>query len=108
MPDTSLTSKNRWVTPLALLAVVVILVVSLLVGSHYGSFQGTDDAATAAAAQNGSRSWFHPIFAPRSTEVQMGLFALQAALGGGVLGFALGRLSKRHPRPDTPEDAACD
>ena len=36
--------------------------------------------------------WFEPFFQPESGEVESGLFALQAALGGSVLGFAIGAL----------------
>ncbi|MFC7571602.1 hypothetical protein ACFQX8_03525 [Klenkia terrae] len=35
---------------------------------------------------------------PGSSEVESGLFALQAALGGGVLGYVLGRLRGRRSR----------
>ena len=42
------------------------------------------------------------MFSPGSSEVESGLFALQAALGGGVLGYALGRLRSRRTTPAAP------
>lgn len=41
--------------------------------------------------------WFQPILEPASGEIESLLFALQAAAGAGVLGFALGRLTARAP-----------
>ena len=38
--------------------------------------------------------WFEPILEPASGEVESLLFALQAAIGAGVVGFVLGRLTK--------------
>ena len=45
------------------------------------------------------------LFQPSSSEVESGLFALQAALGGTVLGFTIGRLSARR-RSAQPSDEA--
>ena len=36
-----------------------------------------------------------PLFRPGSPELESGLFALQAGLGGILLGFVLGRLTAR-------------
>jgi cobalt/nickel transport protein len=54
------------------------------------------------------RPWFSPVFRPSSGEIESGLFALQAALGAGYFGFALGRLSTRgrRPAPVGPDRAA--
>lgn len=99
--DTSLTNSKKWVTPLLLVLVVVIFVISMVFGSRHTAsgeegFGGTDDAAAEAAEKAGAKPWIQPIFEPNSGEVESGLFALQAALGAGIAGFALGRMSGRH------------
>lgn len=40
--------------------------------------------------------WAQPLFEPPSAEVESLLFALQAALGAGVMGFILGQYRERH------------
>ena len=42
--------------------------------------------------------WFSPIFEPASGEIESLLFALQAALGAGVIGFVLGRMTAKKPK----------
>ncbi|MCB1777313.1 MAG: energy-coupling factor ABC transporter substrate-binding protein [Candidatus Competibacteraceae bacterium] len=77
-----------------LLALVVVLVaVSLVMGSHHegAEFVGTDGQAMemAAALNPDYQPWFDFIWEPPA-EIASGLFALQAALGAGVLGYYLG------------------
>lgn len=95
-----LTSNHKWATPVLLALLVAIFVVSLIVGgrkpaSEGEGFSGTDDAAAQAAEKAGAKEWIKPIFEPNSGEVESGLFALQAALGAGIAGYALGRMSGR-------------
>jgi cobalt/nickel transport protein len=61
------------------------------------AFSGSDDQAELAVEQAdpGYKPWFSPVFEPGSGEVESGLFALQAAVGAGAFGFAMGRLSGR-------------
>ena len=102
---------RRTVVNLGLLAAmlalfVVPLVLHLGVGSTPAgqAYGGTDTAAqgTVERVDPGYRPWFESFFTP-SPEVESGLFALQAALGAGALGFALGRLSaRRGPRAASP------
>ncbi|WP_233557787.1 energy-coupling factor ABC transporter substrate-binding protein [Tessaracoccus antarcticus] len=71
------------------------------------SFAGTDSTVTAILEERGIEPWFTPIFEPGSGEIESGLFALQAALGAGLLGFALGNLhgrsaSRREQAEPTP------
>lgn len=83
----------------ALLAgIVVVLVTSYLLGARSAGgngFAGTDQIVTTQLEDRGVQSWFPGIGGPRSTEIEAGLFALQAAIGAGVLGYVLGFLRGR-------------
>lgn len=94
-------------------ALVVLFGVSFIVGGRHTDpeerFAGTDGAATTQIEESHPdyEPWFQPFFQPESSEVESGLFALQAGLGGVILGFALGGLwGRRHPRPVTPDAPA--
>ena len=90
--------KKSTVNILLALALVVIFGISFVVGGVHTDpeerFAGTDASATSQieAANPDYVPWFQPFFQPESGEVESGLFALQAALGGTVLGFAFGGL----------------
>lgn len=96
--------ENRWVSPLILIAIVLIFAWSFLAAppapEGEKAFGGTDAAVTTQLEDNGHEPWFAPIFEPGSGEIESGLFALQAALGAGVLGYALGNLRGRRVARD--------
>lgn len=78
-------------------AIIAVVAVSFVVGgsaSHDPEerFAGTDDQATSQIEEIDPdyTPWFGHLFEPASGEVEAGLFALQAGLGGTVLGFAIG------------------
>jgi len=81
--------RARYLLLLGTIALVVLPLV--LVKGQYG---GTDDAASraVAASQPGFHPWFEPIWKPPSPEIESLLFALQAALGAGIIGYVLGRI----------------
>lgn len=92
---------------LILLALVVILAAFPLVmikkpapgpdGKEAEIFQGADDQAKDMIAKitPDYRPWFKPIMEPPSGEVETCLFALQAALGAGFLGYWYGCAATR-------------
>ncbi|MGY1820713.1 energy-coupling factor ABC transporter substrate-binding protein [Geodermatophilus sp. SYSU D00079] len=82
-------------TALLVLGVVVLVAVPLLLHAGSSEFGGTDGRATELIEESGYTPWFAPVFSAGSTEVESGLFALQAAAGAGVLGYVLGRLRNR-------------
>lgn len=98
-------TARSWAINLGLLAVAaVIVVVCMTLGAGDGSeesFVGTDTAAVTSIEQSHPdyQPWFQQLFAPPSAEVESGLFALQAALGAGVFGYALGALRRRRSTP---------
>ena len=87
-------------TALLVLAVIALFATPLLLGGD-SEYAGTDSQATELVQESdpGYEPWFESVFSPGSSEVESGLFALQAALGGGVLGYALGRLRSRRATP---------
>ncbi len=78
--------KNNIILGILLLAVLVI---SLVVGTKNGPLEGSDSIATEEITNY--KPWFEPIWEPPSGEIESGIFALQAAIGGVVLGYYIGK-----------------
>lgn len=103
--------RKSTVNLLLVAALVVIFGLSFVIGGLYTDpderFAGTDSSATSQieASNPDYVRWFEPFFQPESGEVESGLFALQAGLGGTVLGFALGALWGRR-RTQAPAQGA--
>lgn len=76
-----------------LLIVAVVLLIALPLAFVHGKFEGSDDQGSAAIASSvqGFKPWAHPIWEPPSPEIESLLFALQAAIGAGVIGYVVGR-----------------
>ena len=41
------------------------------------------------------KPWFSSIYEPESGEIESLLFAVQAAIGAGIVGFVLGRITSK-------------
>ncbi|WP_052060588.1 energy-coupling factor ABC transporter substrate-binding protein [Rhodococcoides fascians] len=99
--------RNIVVNLLIAVAIVLIVVSALVIDSqrsgNHERFVGSDSAATELVEQENPdyKPWFSSIFAPSSGEVESGLFAMQAALGGVILGYCVGAL--RHRRREEAE-----
>ncbi|MFR9675053.1 energy-coupling factor ABC transporter substrate-binding protein [Streptomyces sp. TR06-5] len=97
---------------LLLIAVVVgLAVVPLAIGAGDGAdepFGGADARAQGAIEENAPayEPWFAPVYEPPSGEVASGLFALQAALGGGVVAYYFGLRRGRRQGAAAAEAAA--
>ncbi|MEA3173899.1 MAG: cobalt/nickel transport protein [Gammaproteobacteria bacterium] len=81
--------RNLWL----LLGVIVLAVGPLMFHSETAKFGGSDDQASALISniQPGYHRWAEPLWAPPSSEIESLIFALQAALGAGWLGYYFGR-----------------
>ena len=86
-----------WQKNLILVVLAVLLAAIPLWLLPNAEFGGADDQAEEAIQEINPdyKPWFEPILEPASGEVESLLFALQAAIGAGVVGFALGRITKR-------------
>lgn len=93
-------SKQNWLLALA----VVVLAVTPLVFVR-GEYAGADGQAEGAIKDLNANyePWFNPLFEPPSGEVEGLLFASQAALGAGVVGFVIGLYRGRTERREKNE-----
>ena len=104
--------KRGTVINLLLLAAVAALAVApFAIGAGDGGkdpYTGSDSQAETAITENDPhyKPWFGNLYRPPSGEIESGLFALQAAAGAGVLGYALGvyRTRRRPAADDTAAD----
>jgi cobalt/nickel transport protein len=84
-------SGQKGTTWLLLALVVILAVIPLFL--HPGSeFGGADGQAEEVIAEINPevQPWFEPIWSPPGGETESLLFALQAALGAGVIGYFFG------------------
>jgi cobalt/nickel transport protein len=74
-------------------AAAALIAAPLVVPGLQGEFKGSDDLGKEAILElrPDYKPWFEPLWEPPSGEVASMLFALQAALGAGVLGYVIGR-----------------
>ncbi len=91
-------SKKRSILiNLMLILIVVILAIIPLFVAKDAEFGGADGKAEEAITEISAdyEPWFSPIFEPKSGEIESSLFALQAAIGAGIIGYGLGYLKGR-------------
>lgn len=95
-----------WQKNLILIVIVILIAVIPLVFLKDAEFGGADGLAEEAITEIAPdyEPWYSSLFEPASGEIESLLFALQAALGAGVVGFVLGRVTAK--KPEKTEDAA--
>jgi len=92
---------KRYQNLLMLIAVVLLVAIPLRMvkkstpgpdGKSVEIFRGADDQAMDVISNiaPGYQPWFKPLMEPPSTEIGSLLFALQAAMGAGFIGYYLG------------------
>lgn len=79
---------------------IVLVVASLVIGQSRGTLEGADGQAEDVIMEIAPdyKPWFESIWEPPSGEIESGLFAVQAAIGGIVIGYVIGVMkgAKRH------------
>lgn len=93
--STSPMSRNTKINVLLLIVVAALAVLPLALGlgDHKEEpFTGADAEAETAITEikPDYEPWFSPLYEPPSGEIESALFALQAALGAGVLAYYFG------------------
>ena len=88
-----------WQKNLILVLLVVLIAAVPLWLCRDAEFGGADGLAEELIVETHPdyEPWSSPIFQPASGEIESLLFALQAALGAGVIGFVLGRMTAKKP-----------
>ncbi|MBD2463691.1 energy-coupling factor ABC transporter substrate-binding protein [Oscillatoria sp. FACHB-1407] len=81
-------SWNNWL----LVAGVLALAIAPLILVRGADFSGADGEAEVLIQETNPnyQPWVNPLFEPASSEVESLLFAVQAALGAGVIGYVIG------------------
>lgn len=80
-----------------LILLVIALVVIPLVMHTNSAFTGTDDNAVGLVHELNPNylPWYKSVLPPISAEISSMLFALQAAIGAGALGYGIGYIRGR-------------
>ena len=86
-----------WTKNLILSIIVIVLAVLPLITLKNAEFAGADGLAETAITEINPdyEPWFSSLYEPASGEIESLLFAVQAALGAGVAGFILGRITAK-------------
>lgn len=103
--------KRKWPVVAVLLALCVLIAVVPLLLFPESEFSGADGEAEnlIAAIDPHYEPWASPVLEPPGQETESLLFAIQAAIGGGILGYGFGflrgraRSRSKAPNPENSE-----
>lgn len=90
--------NKNWLL-LLLVVVITILPFTFIKDSEFGGADGAADEVVSSIAPD-YEPWAEPLWAPPGGETESLLFALQAALGAGVIGYAIGFWRGRQQKSD--------
>jgi cobalt/nickel transport protein len=87
---------------LILIGIVIGLTAIPLFIAKNVEFAGADDKAKIAITEidTNYKPWFSPIWEPPSGEIASLLFALQAAIGAGIVGYGVGFMRGKSKKQD--------
>ncbi|WP_353930851.1 energy-coupling factor ABC transporter substrate-binding protein [Okeanomitos corallinicola TIOX110] len=90
-------SLNNWFLILAVLGLAIAPLIFVR-GAEFGGADGEAETVI-NEIQPEYKPWFTSIMTPASKEVESLLFASQAAVGAGVVGYAIGLYKGRSQQP---------
>ena len=96
--ETSTKKKNSTKLNVILILLVLAIVIVPQVIKSGAEFGGSDDQAESVITEMDPnyQPWFSSIFEPASGEIESLLFASQAALGAGIVGYYIGTTRTKH------------
>jgi cobalt/nickel transport protein len=89
-------NRSKSLKKIIIYSVAVLIIIGLTVWPlaklKYAEFAGSDGRAKDAITEINPeyKPWFSSIYKPQSSEIESMLFALQAAIGAGIIGYGLG------------------
>lgn len=86
-----------WIKNTILLIILAAIIAVPMIFSKDAEFGGADGNAEEAIGeiQEDYEPWFESLWEPPSGEIESLFFCVQAALGAGVVGFVLGRVTAK-------------
>ena len=73
-----------------ILIIIGLVAFPLLFQSKEVSRPPSDDSGSEWILSTGFIPWAHPLWEPPNSDIEAGLFAFQAAIGAGIMGFIFG------------------
>lgn len=96
----SLKTWNNW---LLIISIVTLTIIPLIVVKN-SEFSGTDNKAQTLIKQIKPqyKTWVDPIIKPPGKEIEGLLFALQAGIGAGIMGYVIGFYKGKKEQKSSP------
>lgn len=98
---------SAWVTIAGILAIIVLTAVPLILiqDSEFGGSDGAGSEAVASIAPQYNSQWITNLWEPPGGETESMLFALQATVGGILIGYFFGYLrGRKESQPKTTSE----
>ena len=95
--STTKKTNNGKLTVILLLLVLAIIIIPQITqkGAEFGGADGEAESAITEINPD-YQPWFSSFFEPASGEIESLLFASQAALGAGIVGYYIGATRTKH------------
>jgi cobalt/nickel transport protein len=77
-------------TTIMILIIIGLIAFPLIFESKQVSAPSSDDQGPAWILSTGYVPWIHSIWEPPNSDMEAGLFELQAAIGAGIIGYVFG------------------
>lgn len=97
---------DLWKKNLILIVAIILILVTPLLLLKNAEFAGADELAEEVISKikPDYKPWVKPLLVPASGEIESLLFVLQAAIGAGVVGFILGRVTSNKSESGHKDD----